>query len=150
MYLLFLQWDLVCDKAYLSNMVQSIYMTGYMIGNVFFGWMADKYGRRKTICVALFGALISTNLGAFSMHFTFYAMCRFFAGVAFAGFGLVSFTYLCEMLGSSKRSFVGLLMPGAFAVGILIFSILAYLIRHWRVLSVVTSLPALMVFYWYW
>lgn len=36
------EWDLVCDKAPLANLAQTVFMFGVLLGNVFFGMAADK------------------------------------------------------------------------------------------------------------
>lgn len=41
--MIFLQWDLVCDREQLTNFVQSCTMFGVLIGNLIFSIMADKY-----------------------------------------------------------------------------------------------------------
>lgn len=40
------QWDLVCNREYLTNLSQTIFMLGILVGNMFFGGLADKLGRR--------------------------------------------------------------------------------------------------------
>jgi len=37
------QWDLVCGRFQLSNIAQSVFMLGVLIGNVLFGMFSDKY-----------------------------------------------------------------------------------------------------------
>ena len=49
------QWELVCDRSYLSNLVQSVFMGGILAGSLLFGWVADKYGRRHTVYLSLAG-----------------------------------------------------------------------------------------------
>ena len=40
-HLLFLQWDLVCQKDYLVQLVQTCYMAGFLIGCIMFGQLSD-------------------------------------------------------------------------------------------------------------
>lgn len=43
-YLSFLfQWDLVCDREQLTNVVQSCTMFGVLVGNFLFSSVADRY-----------------------------------------------------------------------------------------------------------
>lgn len=48
-----LQWDLICGKSVLAQLVNSAFFVGYLIGSGVFGSMADKRGRRKTLLLAL-------------------------------------------------------------------------------------------------
>ena len=48
-----------------------------------------------------------------------------------------------EFVGPSKRIIIGALVPSAFAVGYMILSLLAVLIRRWWVLQLVLSVPIL-------
>lgn len=36
------EWDLVCSRRYLSNLSQTIFMFGILIGNLLFGSLSDK------------------------------------------------------------------------------------------------------------
>lgn len=36
------EWDLVCKKQVLANISQTLFMLGILVGNMFFGTLADK------------------------------------------------------------------------------------------------------------
>lgn len=36
------EWDLVCSRAQLSNLSQTIFMSGILVGNILFGSLSDK------------------------------------------------------------------------------------------------------------
>lgn len=36
------QWDLVCDKEWLKNLTQTIFMLGILVGNMVFGHLSDR------------------------------------------------------------------------------------------------------------
>lgn len=36
------EWDLVCDKTWLKNLTQTIFMLGILVGNMVFGHLADR------------------------------------------------------------------------------------------------------------
>ena len=40
--LIMFQWDLVCDRAYLVSMLQTVYMAGFLVGCVFYGQISDR------------------------------------------------------------------------------------------------------------
>ena len=57
-----------------------------------------------------------------------------------SGYILCSFVLLTELIGKTKRGLIGTLTQACFAVGIVIFSFIAYYIRHWRHLTLTTSI----------
>lgn len=52
------EWDLICDRRYLSALLNTIYFVGVTVGSLVCGAMADMWGRRKLIlgCLYLQGA----------------------------------------------------------------------------------------------
>ena len=53
--ILMFQWNLICDKANIAAVVQSIFVAGMMAGSLFFGVISDYFGRR--FCLFLCSAL---------------------------------------------------------------------------------------------
>lgn len=53
--ILMFQWNLICDKANIAAVVQSIFVAGMMAGSLFFGAISDYFGRR--FCLFLCSAL---------------------------------------------------------------------------------------------
>lgn len=41
------QWDLVCDRQWLKNLTQTIFMLGILVGNMMFGHLSD----RSVLCI---------------------------------------------------------------------------------------------------
>lgn len=39
------QWDLVCDRAWLANLTQTVCMFGALVGSIIFGFISDRYDR---------------------------------------------------------------------------------------------------------
>ncbi|KAI1296644.1 Solute carrier family 22 member 8 [Halotydeus destructor] len=39
------EFDIVCDKAYLASVAQSLYIFGYFVSSLVSGYLSDKYGR---------------------------------------------------------------------------------------------------------
>ena len=143
------QWELVCDRSYMANLVQSVFMGGILTGSLLFGWLADKYGRRHTTYMCLAGMGLFSFLGAFSPTYKVYLFLRLLVGICCGGWGLVSFVLTTELLGAEKRGLVAMVMPIVFAIGIVIFSLLAYLVTEWRLLTILTSLPGVAAGYLY-
>ena len=52
------QFDLVCERAYLSYLATTIYFLGVMLGGLTFGPLAEKYGRRPVLLVSLVASVV--------------------------------------------------------------------------------------------
>ena len=73
---------------------------------------------------------------------------KFFQGFFTSGYILAQFVLLNELIGPSKRSLIGTLFQACFAIGIVIFSLMAYMFQHWWkliVASTVFGIPIMIV-----
>jgi putative MFS transporter len=122
---------------------------GAMFGSVFYGWLADKIGRRKTfiLTVANFslatGALALTPEGSW-MYLAFF---RFIIGVGTGGLYCVDLPLVQEFVPSSKRGTVGGLVTSFIPLGILVGAALAATATPfigWRGLFAVGLIPGLL------
>lgn len=134
------EWNLICRDAYLVKMVQAVFMAGVMFGAFVFGYISDKFGRRRTLPFTAIGVSAITFFGAFAPSLALHATCRFFAGMTTAAVALVTFVLMTELIGPSKRALLGTLFPGVFALGIGLHAALAYFITDWRHYTIATAL----------
>jgi SHS family lactate transporter-like MFS transporter len=76
------------------------------IGALFFGALADRYGRKRPLiaCVLYFSAM--TVLTGLSPNYTFFAVCRALYGIGMGGYWGIGASYAME---SSPRRFRGVL-----------------------------------------
>ena len=74
------QWRLVCSKSTLGFLTSSIMFLGWLFGNIIFGILSDKYGRRKILffssCLVCWVAFVSS----FVPWYWMYATLRFIIG----------------------------------------------------------------------
>lgn len=143
------EWNLVCSESYKADLIQSVYMAGLLFGNLAGGYIADQYGRRH---LSYIGALLMTFFSLIAMDassYNSYLCWRFLAGVCTGAWGLVSFTLPTELVGPKQRGFVNVVMTVNFALGVGSLSLLAFFIRDWKQLSLVTALPGLIGIYYY-
>uniref|UniRef100_A0A1E1XCU6 Putative sugar transporter n=1 Tax=Amblyomma aureolatum TaxID=187763 RepID=A0A1E1XCU6_9ACAR len=134
------EWDLICNKEYLVKMVQAVFMAGVMLGAFVFGYISDRFGRRRTMPFTAIAMSAMTFFGAFAPSLALHVACRFFAGMTTAAVALVSFVLMTELVGPSKRALLGTLFPAVFSVGIGLHAALAYAITDWRHYSIATAL----------
>src|SRR3954465_13580932 len=60
-------------------------VAGACVGALFFGWLADRLGRKKLFLITLALYLVATIAAAFSPPFLMFAICRFFTGAGIGG-----------------------------------------------------------------
>lgn len=75
------QMDLVCDQAYLGELIQTLIMTGQLVGAAFASSLSDKLGR-KTIHLTSHLLTLTFGIGvAFSPNYVTLAALKFVLGV---------------------------------------------------------------------
>ena len=121
-------------------------------GSAFYGWVADKLGRRTALIGAILNVSIATGAMALTPHgaWVFMAICRLFVGFGTTGLYSVDITFMQEFTGSKNRGWItGLtttMLPAGFLLGALLGAFATPYIG-WRGLFAVGLLPALLVLY---
>jgi putative MFS transporter len=93
---------------------------GAIPGAFFWGWMADRIGRRKVFVATVLNFSLATGLMAASPDqygWLFLAFCRMLVGVGVAGMVTVDLPLVQEFVPSSKRGWVGGLVTTTVSVG---------------------------------
>ncbi|XP_070548444.1 organic cation transporter protein-like isoform X2 [Ptychodera flava] len=144
------EFDLVCDRYYLNALMTSLHMAGYMCGNIVFGPLSDKIGRMKVFMIAIILFEVCTLIEALAPNLVVFAVFRFGAAIALHGGFLTSFVLMTEAVGPSKRTYVGVILFLFYSCGYMAFALIGYLIREWRYLLLVISLPGVLFLSYWW
>ncbi|XP_027207541.2 organic cation transporter protein isoform X1 [Penaeus vannamei] len=137
------EFQLVCDRDYLRATYQSMMMFGTFISPIVGGFLADRLGRRLVIIVTLSLFTLFSSSISFLSNFNLILAFRFVLGCV----NLPTFYILAmEVCEPRMRSFVGVLTALPWATGTMAWGGVAYLIRDWRTLNLVVSLPNLVIF----
>lgn len=125
------------------------------LGAIFFGFVADRYGRKKfygyEVLVLFFGALLS----AMASSFTWLLITRIIVGFGIGGDYPASAVVISENATRKNRGFLVLLVFAMQAVGLIVGPLLASLLMSsnlphdaiWRILVGLGAIPAASVFY---
>lgn len=140
-YTIVAEWNLVCEHAFKADLVQSVLMAGTLFGALILGALADKYGRRKIWYISFTGLLMFGFASSFAPTYKIYILLRFLTGFFVGGEILSAFVLATELIGPSYRGFAGTMAQCFFTFGLLVLPIVSYLVRDWRTLSVLVSLP---------
>ncbi|XP_054590619.1 solute carrier family 22 member 15 isoform X2 [Nothobranchius furzeri] len=140
------EWFLIKQQAYKVNLAGSLFFTGLLVGNVIFGPLSDKIGRRPVYLTGLFFEVIFGYLTAFAPSYEVFAASRLLVGLMNGGIGLVCFVLTQEYVGKSYWAMTGTLTSMIFAVGITLFGPLGYFIQPWRTLAAAANSSGVLIF----
>lgn len=120
---------------------------GAIFGAGFWGWLADRLGRRKVLISSIINFAVATGILALTPQngWIFLSVFRFFVGVGVGGLYCVILPLVQEFMPSSKRGMVSGLVTAAVPLGLGLGAVLgAYLapLLGWRGLFAVGLLPA--------
>lgn len=95
----------------------SAYVGGAALGALFFGRLADRYGRKRLFLVTLAVYLFATLLTGLTFDFWSFAFCRFLTGFGIGGEYAAINSAIDELIPARVRGFVDLVINGSFWVG---------------------------------
>ncbi|XP_012134615.2 organic cation transporter protein [Megachile rotundata] len=143
-------WDLVCDKTAARSSTHMALSLGKLLGSGFFGFLADKYGRKTSYTIGIILLMTSGPLGAVVPWYWGFMVTRLFNGVSHAAIQYSSFTILTEVADEKHRQWMAIAYNIGYASGIVIVPGIAYLLHEWRYIQLAISLPALLLLIHMW
>lgn len=130
------------DKA-TFGMIVTIQLIGTALGGIFFGWLADKYGRKRVLTWTILVFSISTALIAVFPYLTALIILRFITGLGTGGEWAIGFSLLNEVWSPKRRGLMGGIVQAsiwpAYAVAIFVNST----VTDWRMGFLIGIIPAL-------
>jgi len=93
------------------------YLTGAVLGSLFFGYLTDRLGRKKLFNITLVFYLSSTALTAFSWDLWSFAAFRFLTGAGIGGEYSAINSAIDELIPARVRGTADLIINGSFWVG---------------------------------
>ncbi|KYN36385.1 Organic cation transporter 1 [Trachymyrmex septentrionalis] len=145
-----IDFDLVCDRAIYPTIGLVILNAGGPIGVYLFGTLNDRIGRRLSFFSCLAILIIGGFLTAISNNFWTWASTRFVVGLTIPAIYQIPFIISLELVGPNYRSFVTVMTCTFYTLGLCMLAGVTYLIRDWRTLTMITSVPFLIYFFYWW
>ncbi len=95
----------------------SAYLSGAVLGALLFGWLADRFGRKRLFFATLGVYIVGTALSALSPSFAFFAFSRFITGAGIGGEYSAINSAIQELVPARYRGRTDLAINGSFWVG---------------------------------
>ncbi|XP_045429310.1 solute carrier family 22 member 7 isoform X2 [Pipistrellus kuhlii] len=134
-------WDLVCEQKGLNKATSTFFFIGVLVGAVAFGYLSDRFGRRRLLLVAYVSALGMGLACAASVNYIMFVITRTLTGTALAGFTIIVMPLELEWLDVGHRTVAGVLSSTFWTGGVMLLALVGYLIRDWRWLLLAVTLP---------
>ncbi|XP_026666972.1 uncharacterized protein LOC108622018, partial [Ceratina calcarata] len=144
------QWNLVCSRTHYANIQQSILMFGVLLGNVIFGNLADRYGRKMPLMVSVVLQLISGIGCAIVPWFPALLLMKLISALATGGTMVTSYVICMEIVGTKWRAAITVLYQIPFSLGHMSLAGLGYFFRHWQHLQIAITLPSIILLSYWW
>ena len=144
------QWSLTSVQ---TGVLGSATYIGFFFGALLAGALGDLIGRRRVMMVALAIYSLASLVSAATHIWPTFLVARIFAGLGTGAESAIIAPYLAEFVARRYRgTFVGSL-AGFFSFGFVAAALLGYLIvpatpEGWRILTVLTALPVVMLLWW--
>ena len=95
----------------------SAYLTGAVLGALFFGWLTDRLGRKRPFFITLAVYLVATAATSLSWNLASFALFRFLTGAGIGGEYTAINSAIQELVPARYRGWTDLVINGSFWVG---------------------------------
>ncbi|MFD1417444.1 MFS transporter [Companilactobacillus keshanensis] len=133
-----------------AGLISTITNVGMLLGGIFFGILADKFGRIKTFTYTIFIFAIATGAMFFAHDLTTIYICRFLAGIGGGGEYGIGMTVLAESFSKKKLGRISSWVGMAGQVGAIFAALLATLViptLGWNALFLFGIIPVIITFF---
>jgi len=99
------------------GLANSAYLVGAVGGALFFGWLTDRWGRKRLFSITLGLYLLATAGTAFTWDLPSFALMRFLTGAGIGGEYSAINSAIQELIPARRRGWTDLVINGSFWVG---------------------------------
>ncbi|XP_076443357.1 organic cation transporter protein-like [Babylonia areolata] len=128
------EWGLVCNKAALTQLSQTVVMAGMFAGATVLSNLADRFGRKRAH-VGCHVTLLALSLAmAFMPNYVSFVATKFFIGVFQQGYMIPLVIHLLEILPTEQRAFMGVFGSVLWAFSLMSMAPIAFVMKtySWR------------------
>jgi MFS family permease len=134
----------------------SAYLTGAVLGAIFFGWLTDRLGRKKLFFVTLLVYLAATAATALSWNLWSFMLFRFLTGAGIGGEYTAINSTIQELIPARYRGRTDLAINGSFWLGAALGAVVSIVLlgatppgsdTGWRLAFLVGSMLGLIILF---
>lgn len=131
------EWDLVCGRENLADVIISAYNVGKLIGAYILPTFADKYGRKPIYIIAHILLSAVNIISTFAPSYIFYLCCKTVAGFFESGMAISGPIMLTELFPAENRTLIMIIGGIAWSVFAMLLPLVAYIMEPfgWRYLN---------------
>ncbi|XP_060575042.1 solute carrier family 22 member 4-like isoform X2 [Ruditapes philippinarum] len=132
------EFDLVCDKSWVTASIISMQMIGMMVGSIVVGNISDLFGRKKPFVLSMLILCVFHLVCYFSVNWVMFAIGRIGVGVGSAFFLSIYCIFQGEYTLSKWRS-TTISFP-SWAIELSLFTLCAWLLHDWEHITLIIAL----------
>jgi MFS family permease len=133
------------QASHIAAWVSAVFLVGWMLGGIVFGYVGDKLGRVKAMMLSILLYSVFTGLGGLAHTWQELAFYRFLTGVGIGGELVTIATFVSEVWPKPSRAMaIGALLT-SYQVGVFLAGALHWVIPDWRGTFFVGAIPAVLV-----
>ncbi|MEV0145366.1 MULTISPECIES: MFS transporter [unclassified Nonomuraea] len=104
-------------QSQVAGAAAALYVAGACLGALFFGWLTDRYGRKKLFIITLVVYLVATAMTAFSFNAWWFFLFRFMTGFGIGGEYAAINSAIDELIPSRHRGRIDIIINGSYWLG---------------------------------
>ncbi|MFF4621802.1 MFS transporter [Nonomuraea jabiensis] len=104
-------------QAQVAGLAAALYVAGACSGALFFGWLTDRFGRKKLFLITLVVYLAATLMTALSFHAWWFFLFRFMTGFGIGGEYAAINSAIDELIPSHHRGRIDIIINGSYWLG---------------------------------
>ncbi|WP_219465047.1 MFS transporter [Nonomuraea rhizosphaerae] len=105
------------SQAQVAGLAAALYVAGACSGALFFGWLTDRFGRKKLFLITLIVYLVATLMTAFSFDAWWFFLFRFMTGFGIGGEYAAINSAIDELIPSAHRGRIDIIINGSYWLG---------------------------------
>ncbi|XP_022228886.2 organic cation transporter protein [Drosophila obscura] len=144
------EWQLMCEEnAWKLAFVGTTHFAGLVIGTALFGYLADRFGRKRIFLFCILFMAVTGIAQALAWDYISFLSFALLNAVGTSGVYPLAFIIGVEMVGPRKREMSSIVLNYFYAVGEALLGLSMFL-SDWRQLQLVLSIPPLIFLGYFW